>query len=235
MEFIKHVVKSGESLSKIASSYGFAGRDWDKLYSHPKNAQLRKLRPDPDHIEPKDVLFVPAVSGAKIDAELKSLEGMRTRLQTMPISVKKIIMETKRMSKEAARIGKSGALIQADIATLRGMQALHRAEIKVIDIATARTEKEGKSGITDSPRAFANFQKRQQTLAKLINTLKTIDEADKHLRRDPKKALFAVGALGKDLVKINKLTADWTKAHDDAMKEIETRIKELNAERKNTF
>lgn len=235
MDFIKHTVKQGESLSKIAANYGFAPRDWDKLYSHPKNAPLRKLRPDPDHIEAKDVVFVPATPGKEIEDELKSLQSMRVQLETMPVSLKKILMETKRMAKEAARIGKSGAMIQSDIQVLRGMQAVHKSEITTIDKLTTKCDKDAKSCVADSPRSFALFQQRQKALAQLINTLKTIDEADKHLRRDPKKALFAVGVLNKDLVKITRLTADWSKAHDDALKEIDARMKALNADRKDTF
>ncbi|KIN62458.1 N-acetylmuramoyl-L-alanine amidase [Sulfitobacter noctilucicola] len=234
MDFIKHSVKKGETLSKIATNYGFAARDWDKIYNHPKNAPLRKLRPDPDHIEPKDIIILPAIPGKKIDDELKSLGAMRDKLETMPLSVKKITMEAKRMNKEAMRITKSGQMIQSDIQVLRGMQALHKSEITAIDSVTAKAVKEAKAGPADSPKAFALFQQRQEALAKLINTLKTIDEADKHMRRDPKKAMFAIGVLNKDMVKIEKLTTEWTKAHNDALKEINGRMKELSAERKNT-
>ena len=235
MKFIKHTIKKGENLTKIAKAYGFSGSDWKKIYDHPKNAAFRKLRPDPNLIQPKDEIFVPETAGKNIDEEIKSLEFMLAQLQAMPPSVKSIIMESKRMSKEALRITKNGALINADIATMRAMQAQHRAEITVIDAMSKKYEKGQKSSIAYSPKSFANFQKRQEALAKLINTLKTIDDAEKHLIRDPKKAMFAVGALGKDMVKIQKLTSEWTKAHQDAVKEIEARLKELRNERKLTI
>ncbi len=234
MEFIKHSVKKGENLTKIAKAYGFAGGDWVKIYKHPKNAAFRKLRPDPNLIQPKDELFIPGTPGKQIDEELKALQSMLVQLQSMPVSLKKITMEAQRMNKEALRITKTGAVIQSDIQKMRGMQALHRSEVQIMDALATKCSNDAKGCVADSPKSFAVFQQRQAALGKLINTLKTIDEADKHLRRDPRKAMFAVGTVNKDMDKIRKLTAEWTKAHNDAVKEIETRIKELGGERKLT-
>ena len=52
-----HVVRSGESLSGIARSYGFA--DWRAIYDHQANASLREARPDPAMIHPGDRVFIP--------------------------------------------------------------------------------------------------------------------------------------------------------------------------------
>src|SRR5215471_991628 len=52
-----HIVKQGECLSRIAASYGF--RDYRTIYDHPKNAEFRKLRPNPNIIFPGDVIFIP--------------------------------------------------------------------------------------------------------------------------------------------------------------------------------
>ncbi|MFK7838638.1 MAG: LysM peptidoglycan-binding domain-containing protein [Sulfitobacter sp.] len=235
MDFIKHKVKKGESLSVIAKKYGIPARDWKKLYDHPKNAAFRKLRPDPSLIEPKDEIFVPKVSGKDIDDEMKALQSMLDQLRSMPPSIKSLVMEAKRMGKEAQRITKNGAVIQADIKKLRGMAAVHKSEVKTMDAMSTRVDRDAKASPADSPKSFAQFQKRQAALASLINTLKTIDEADKHLRKDPNKAMFAVGALGKDMAKIEKLTNDWTKAHADAIKEIEAQMKKLQSERKQTI
>ncbi len=235
MDFIKHTVKKGENLTKIAKKYGFAGGDWKKIYDHPKNAAFRKLRPNPDMIEPKDTLMVPAKPGKEIDAEVKALGAMRVKLLSMPVSLKKIMMQAQRMNKETMRISKNGAMIQSDIQQLRGMQALHRSEVVILDKMTTQCQADAKSCVAESPKSFAIFQKRQEALAKLINTLKTIDDAEKHLRSDPKKAMFAVDGLNKDVIKITKLTAEWTKAHNDALKEIDARMKSLETERKQTI
>jgi putative peptidoglycan binding protein len=52
-----HVVKRGEWLSTIAQHYGFA--DWKIIYNHPDNAAFRKLRPNPNVIEPGDQIVIP--------------------------------------------------------------------------------------------------------------------------------------------------------------------------------
>lgn len=237
MKFIKYVVRKGDNLTKIAKAHGFAGKDWKKIYDHPKNAAFRKQRPDPDRIEPKDVIFIPEIPGAEIDDEIARLESMLAQLMGMPPAIKKSINEAKRMGLEAQRVVKSGAMIQADIAGLRSMQAVHRAELTTIDAlakAYGKDENKGKGGIAENAKSFAEFQKRQDALSKLINTLKSIDDAEKHLIRDPKKVMFAMGTLGKDMAKIQKLTAEWEKAHADAVKEIEARLKTLRDERKET-
>lgn len=236
MEFKKHVVKKGEFLSKIAKQYGYKGSsDWKKIYDHPKNAPLRKKRPNPDAIEPKDVIFIPAKPAKEIDDELAQLNGMLTQLKAMPPALKKIMMESKRMAKEAMRITKSGELIKQDIAMLRGMQAVHRAEITRIDVMAKASQKGGKKGAGSSAQAFEKFKQRQEQLAKLINTLNTIEDAEKHMLRDPQKAMHTMGSLGQDTVKIQKLTQEWTKAHADAVKDIEGRIKKLGAEKKQSL
>ena len=54
---IKHVVKQGECLSSIAKQYGFA--DYRTIYDHPLNAELKRKRPDPNIIQPGDVVWIP--------------------------------------------------------------------------------------------------------------------------------------------------------------------------------
>ncbi|NRD48588.1 alpha/beta fold hydrolase [Corallococcus exiguus] len=53
----QHVVKAGESLYSIAVSYRIA--DWRVVYKDPRNAALRKARPNPDHIKPGDKVYIP--------------------------------------------------------------------------------------------------------------------------------------------------------------------------------
>ena len=56
--FIKtiHTVKKGESLSKIANSYGFRG--WQKIYNC-QTKEFKSKHPNPDLIYPGDKIFVP--------------------------------------------------------------------------------------------------------------------------------------------------------------------------------
>jgi len=57
-----HEVEQGECLSSIALLYGFS--DYHTIYNHPKNAEFRQKRPDPNVIYPGDEIFIP-------DKELK--------------------------------------------------------------------------------------------------------------------------------------------------------------------
>jgi N-acetylmuramoyl-L-alanine amidase len=52
-----HKVAQGEYLSLIALNYGFT--DYMTVYNHPKNAQFRQKRPNPNVIYPGDVLYIP--------------------------------------------------------------------------------------------------------------------------------------------------------------------------------
>lgn len=54
---IRHVVKRGECLSKIARQHGF--RSHRTIYDHPDNAALRAKRPNPDLLFPGDVVVIP--------------------------------------------------------------------------------------------------------------------------------------------------------------------------------
>jgi len=51
-----HVVRQGEHLTQIAEKYGFS---YKALWDHAANAQLRKLRGNPNVLMPGDVIHVP--------------------------------------------------------------------------------------------------------------------------------------------------------------------------------
>jgi hypothetical protein len=50
------VVESGDNLSSIARQLGTSWRD---LYEAPENEELRRKRPDPNKIKPRDVIALP--------------------------------------------------------------------------------------------------------------------------------------------------------------------------------
>lgn len=54
-----HHVKAGDTIQTIARSHGF--RQWRRVFEHPKNAQLRATRPDPEVLAEGDSVFVPEV------------------------------------------------------------------------------------------------------------------------------------------------------------------------------
>jgi hypothetical protein len=52
----QHVVKLGECLESIAERFGFS---WESLWNSGDNADLKKLRHDPNLLYPGDIVFVP--------------------------------------------------------------------------------------------------------------------------------------------------------------------------------
>lgn len=54
----KHKVQQGECLSSIAKAYGF--EDPSQIFQHAKNADLRRLRSNPNLLYPGDTVVIPA-------------------------------------------------------------------------------------------------------------------------------------------------------------------------------
>ncbi len=65
---MKHKVVQGESLSSIASHYGF--NTIDSIYNHSNNSDFKALRSNPDIIHVGDEVFIPELSPAKYKIEL---------------------------------------------------------------------------------------------------------------------------------------------------------------------
>ena len=59
-----HVVSQGECLSSIADKYGISGKT---IWEDSRNAELRKIRLNPDTLFPGDVLFVPPITLKELD------------------------------------------------------------------------------------------------------------------------------------------------------------------------
>jgi N-acetylmuramoyl-L-alanine amidase len=50
-------VKDGDTILSIAHEHQFV--DWQYIWDHPRNAELRRLRPDPNILAPGDRLYIP--------------------------------------------------------------------------------------------------------------------------------------------------------------------------------
>jgi hypothetical protein len=61
-----HEAKQGETVSSIADRCGF--RDYRTVYQHSANAELRKMRPNPDIIFPGDRIYIPEIEEKSVPA-----------------------------------------------------------------------------------------------------------------------------------------------------------------------
>lgn len=71
---IPHTVAEGEGLSSLAEQYGFSP---DRIWNDPANAELKRIRPDPEILSENDVVTIP-------DKETKSVScptGARHRFR----------------------------------------------------------------------------------------------------------------------------------------------------------
>jgi hypothetical protein len=54
---LAHVVVAGDCISTVAAQYGFF--DWHKVWDHPRNADLKERRKNPNVLLPGDEIFIP--------------------------------------------------------------------------------------------------------------------------------------------------------------------------------
>jgi hypothetical protein len=71
-----HIVQQGEHLSKIAKDYGLP--DYHTIWDHPDNAELKKLRQNPNVLFPGDEVIVP-------DKEEKEESGSTEKRHTFVV------------------------------------------------------------------------------------------------------------------------------------------------------
>ena len=66
----RYVVKPNDNLSNIAKKFGYSS--WKTIYFSKFNSDLRRLRPDPDKILPKDNIFLPPNAQDVVSALMRS-------------------------------------------------------------------------------------------------------------------------------------------------------------------
>lgn len=71
-----HEVKPGECMSSIASEHGFF---WETLWEHPSNAELKRVREDPNVLMPGDRVFVPPLRQTLVSADVDRRHRFRRR------------------------------------------------------------------------------------------------------------------------------------------------------------
>lgn len=81
-----HSVRQGECLMSIAHKYGFA--DYRLIYDHPKNAELKRRRPNPGLMMPGDKVFIPARESLRFTCETGKSHTFVVQLPKRTISLK---------------------------------------------------------------------------------------------------------------------------------------------------
>lgn len=67
-----YTVVKGDNLTFIARRFGV--KHWRDLYNHPKNAEFRHKRPNPNLIYPGDQLFIPGWSDQPTEYDMREME-----------------------------------------------------------------------------------------------------------------------------------------------------------------
>lgn len=78
-------VQQGDNLTLIALQFGFA--DHHAIYDHPKNADFKKRRPDPDILHPGDRIFIPPLTDRE---ETRSSDALHRFVKKTPTKTLRI-------------------------------------------------------------------------------------------------------------------------------------------------
>lgn len=104
-------MQQGECLSSIAKAYGF--EDPNEIYQHAKNADLRRLRPNPNILYPGDTVVIPA-------HELKSFVLATGKHHKIAICVPKRLLRIKLQGPDASLLAGKAFDIVAGKKTVKG-------------------------------------------------------------------------------------------------------------------
>jgi N-acetylmuramoyl-L-alanine amidase len=80
-----HIVRQGDYLGKIAHDHG--AEDWKTIWNAPENAELRKLRKDPNILLPGDRVVVPDTRGRTESAATEQRHRFAVQRRTLKLAV----------------------------------------------------------------------------------------------------------------------------------------------------
>ncbi|MHA7630290.1 alpha/beta fold hydrolase [Corallococcus sp. M7] len=98
----QHVVKAGESLYSIAASYRIA--DWRVVYKDPRNAALRKTRPNPDHIKPGDKVYIPESNVLAVASGSGAAKATASPSNALRIDLNALRLQTQHIRQDNTRV-----------------------------------------------------------------------------------------------------------------------------------
>ncbi|WP_158627391.1 alpha/beta fold hydrolase [Corallococcus sp. AB045] len=100
----QHVVKAGESLYSIAASYRIA--DWRVVYKDPRNAALRKARPNPDHIRPGDKVYIPESNVMAVASGSGAAKATASPSNALRIDLNALCLQTQHIRQDNTWVAK---------------------------------------------------------------------------------------------------------------------------------
>lgn len=80
VETIEITLKRGDTLQAVVTRAGFSARDGLRIFNAPYNRKLRKVRPDPQALQPGDRLTLPRYAPQHLDAAVLLLTSALVRL-----------------------------------------------------------------------------------------------------------------------------------------------------------
>lgn len=80
-----HTIQQGEHLPGIAQKYGF--RSYEVIWTHPKNADLKKRRVNPNVLYPGNVLFIPDKQEKTVGCTTAAVHSFQVKVPELKLSV----------------------------------------------------------------------------------------------------------------------------------------------------
>ncbi len=75
---VRHVVQPGECLLSLATRYGFA--DWQAIFEHPDNSELKEKRKTPSVLHPGDVVSIPEKADKQVEVATGAVHTFKVKL-----------------------------------------------------------------------------------------------------------------------------------------------------------
>lgn len=81
-----HIVQQGECISSISVQYGF--RDYRTIWDHPKNAELKEKRKNPNVLFPGDKVYIPDIEQKEVPCQTGQSHRFQVRMPKLKIRLR---------------------------------------------------------------------------------------------------------------------------------------------------